>query len=239
MQYMGGKARLAKRLAPYIERELARPDIVAYVEPFMGGGNVFCQVRVRPGQTKHGSDLHAELMALWQYVQAGGELPDVVTEADYARAKAGEGPAWWRGFVGFGCSFGGKWFGGFARGGHGADAPTTKRVLLRQRPGLLGASLSYAHFQVATMWTDHSVVYCDPPYVQTTGYRDGFDHDLFWNVMRALARTNIVLVSEYRAPPDVPCIAEFPKKLGLRTTTGGQEVRTERLFRLAPAKWGG
>lgn len=235
MRYLGGKARLAKHLVPLIQRELARPEIVGYVEPFIGGGNVFCNVQVRPGQYKQGSDLHAELMALWVHVRDGGDLPDTITEADYARAKAGDGPAWWRGFVGFGCSFGGKWMGGFARGGHGADAPTAVRVLRKQAKGLHGASLFMAHYQVATMNTDNAVIYCDPPYTASTGYRGGFDHALFWNVMRCLSRTNIVLVSEYAAPDDVPCIATFSKKMGLRTTSGGQELRTEKLFRLAPA----
>jgi len=79
-------------------------------------------------------------------------------------------------------------------------------------------------------------IYWAPPYAGTTKYRGGFDHEAFWRVAReAAAARNVVLVSEYTAPDDVPCIAEFPKKLGLRTTTGGQEVRTERLFRLAPA----
>lgn len=252
MQYLGGKARLAKVLVPYIHAELAKPGVTAYYEPFMGGGNVFCKVQTP--LPKYGSDLHPELMALWTYVQAGGELPTVVTEADYAATRRGEGEAWWRGFVGFGCSFGGKWMGGYARGGHGADGATTARVLDKQRKGLgrnyalnalnalnaqrqgvMDVTLSCAHFQVATMWADHAVIYCDPPYAQTTGYqRGGFDHVFFWDWAQAIAEHNIVLVSEYTAPEGVPCIAEFPKRMGLRSKAAGQEVRTERLFRLGP-----
>lgn len=234
MQYLGGKARLAKALVPYIHAELTKPGVTAYYEPFMGGGNVFCKVQTP--LPKYGSDLHPELMALWTHVQAGGELPTVVTEADYTAARRGEGEAWWRGFVGFGCSFGGKWMGGFARGDNNRNyAMNARNGLNKFRSKLVGATLLCSHFQVATMWADHAVIYCDPPYAQTTGYqRGGFEHAFFWDWARAIAEHNIVLVSEYTAPEGVPCIAELPKKMGLRSKAAGQEVRTERLFRLGP-----
>jgi hypothetical protein len=50
-----------------------------------------------------------------------------------------------------------------------------------------------------------SRVYCDPPYEHTTRYKGTapFDHAAFWQTMRDWARhDNIVLVSEYHAPPD-------------------------------------
>lgn len=83
-------------------------------------------------------------------------------------------------------------------------------------------------------WAEYAVIYCDPPYASTTGYRGGFDSDEFWEYARMAARNNIVLVSEYTSPPDIPCIAAFPKKMGLRQANGEQQVRTEKLFRLAP-----
>ena len=43
---------------------------------------------------------------------------------------------------------------------------------------------------------DEAVVYADPPYRGTTGYSTGeFDSDCFWDYMRKLSRTHVVLIS--------------------------------------------
>ena len=47
------------------------------------------------------------------------------------------------------------------------------------------------------------MIYCDPPYQGTTGYKTGaFDHDKSFNWCRDQAKNNIVFVSEYNAPDD-------------------------------------
>jgi DNA adenine methylase len=74
-------------------------------------------------------------------------------------------------------------------------------------------------------------VYCDPPYQHTTGYRGTapFDHAAFWETVRDWSRDNVVLVSEYTAPPDFICLTHTPKPSCL---AGGhkQTPRVERLF---------
>lgn len=58
-----------------------------------------------------------------------------------------------------------------------------------------------------------------------------FDHALFWDVMRFWSLSSTVVVSEYSAPDDFVCIAEFPSKMGLRVGKDGEQPsRTERLF---------
>ena len=53
---------------------------------------------------------------MWKALQSGWEPPDIVTEAEYQYIKdhKDEDPAL-AGFVGFGCTFGAKWFAGYAR----------------------------------------------------------------------------------------------------------------------------
>ena len=236
MQYLGGKSRLVKRLLPYIEAELARPGVTAYVEPFMGGGNVLCALRTP--LPKFGSDAHPELMALWQHLQDGGDVPTDVDEAAYARAKAGEGPAWLRGFIGFGGSFGGKWWGGYARGGAQRNYFSNARNSLRKKlDGLRGVVLAQCSY--AQVEAQHAVIYCDPPYVDTTGYSQGtFSHYAFWQWAQQMAHHNIVLVSEYQAPDGVPLLAEFPTHTEMRgSSTKVRIPRTERLYRLGPLGW--
>lgn len=62
------------------------------------------------------NDAHPYLMEMWKALQQGWEPPDIVTEAEYQYIKAhkDEDPAL-TAFVGFGCTFGAKWFGGYAR----------------------------------------------------------------------------------------------------------------------------
>ena len=57
---------------------------------------------------------------MWQGLQSGWTPPDVITKEEYKyiREHKDENPAL-TGFVGFGCSFGGKWFGGLARNKRG------------------------------------------------------------------------------------------------------------------------
>ena len=61
---------------------------------------------------------------MWKALQQGWEPPDLVTFEDYeyVRAHQDENPAL-TAFVGFGCTFGAKWFGGYARDVRGGVRP--------------------------------------------------------------------------------------------------------------------
>lgn len=89
------------------------------------------------------NDRHKYLIAMLQGVQNGYNLPESITpeEYRYIRDHKDEDPAL-AGFVGFGCSFGGKWFGGYARNASGTNyALQSKRSLLKDM-----ATLQDAHF---------------------------------------------------------------------------------------------
>lgn len=77
------------------------------------------------------------------------------------------------------------------------------------------------------------LIYCDPPYANTSGYRSGdFDSAAFWQRVRWLEGWgHTVIVSEYAAPDDFSCVWQQSVKANLRTRNGA-ESRTERLFRL-------
>ena len=82
-------------------------------------------------------------------------------------------------------------------------------------------SLSYEQVQIKP----NSIIYCDPPYKNTTGYTKSFDHDSFWQWVRSCPHP--VYVSEYSAPDDIKTIAAFRhSKTNSKTTT--QSV--EKLF---------
>lgn len=67
------------------------------------------------------------------------------------------------------------------------------------------AQMDYADYE----FREGDVVYCDPPYRNTDGYRhtkEKFDHDKFWEWVRT--RNYPVYVSEYSAPEDFVSIFE-------------------------------
>ena len=241
MQYFGGKSRLVKHLKPIIEAELGRPEVTHYWEPFVGGGSVFCNIVT--DKIKVASDACAPLIALWEHGQAGGSVPTEVSESEYAAAKRGECEPWRQAFIGFACSFGGKWFGGYARDTRGGNYALQghNSLLNKARPlktNDVFVSLDYR--ACVSLLCDQegdgmAVVYCDPPYAGTTGYSAVAPWDVgdFWEQCRYMAQQHIVLVSEYQAPADVPCVFERAVKTEIRSRTTRLD-RVERLFRLAP-----
>ena len=227
MQYVGGKARSASWLRTTIEPLLKGQ--YAYLEPFFGGGNSFealsslCPERVV-------GDVDENVTALWWAVAKGWVPPTVVTPEEYqALKKSPVSPL--RSFVGFGCSFGGKWFAGYSANKRGDDfCGASRRAVLRLAPLLSGVTIKrahYRHWQPARGW----LVYCDPPYAGTQGYGRSFDGLKFWDTCRKWAcQGALVVVSEYHAPKDFVCIAERPRRKTLSKQDDNTDSVTERLF---------
>lgn len=230
MQYFGGKQRIVKALVPFLQEQLKACD--SYSEPFVGGCSVFSAVVT--DKPKQASDFCEPLIALYQHVQQGGELPSIVTEEDYQKAKRGEVEPWLRAFIGFGCSFAGKWFGGYARGSENRNyASNAKNSLLKKFRTVKSTDVFVAGDFQSVSIPNRALVYCDPPYAGTTGYNAAsfWNPDVFWQWVRDLSKRSTVLVSEYKAPEDFKCVLEIPTRTDIRTTEG-QEPRIERLFTL-------
>lgn len=229
MHYMGGKARIAKRLASLLESR--RLPGQPYIEPFVGAANVI-QYMGDHG-SRHGYDVQEDLILLLQAVAEGSMVyPETVSEEEYKAAKVAP-PSALRGLIGFGCSFGGKWFGGYARGEPRNYAGESGRSLRKKAVGLQGVQWGLRSY--TGLSPNGSLLYCDPPYDGTTGFKGcaPFDSGAFWNQVRLWeAAGNAVYVSEYQAPPDFECVwsAETYSTLHANVTQG--LPRTERLFRL-------
>jgi DNA adenine methylase len=225
LQYMGGKFRIVKPLTSFLEEQRAgRP----FVEPFVGAAWVTASM----SGIRISSDIHPDLILMWQAIQAGWIPPSTVTEEEYNQLRTAE-PSALRGFVGFGCSFAGKWFGGYARSGKRNYALNAKNSCIKLAPSIQSVQFLCRDYQ--DVYVDGSLIYCDPPYEDTTGYFQAFDWVCFWNTMREWTRENLVYVSSYKAPPDFACVAEFPTKTDMRTNRNGKEARVERLFSLRQA----
>jgi len=225
MQYMGSKNKIAKHLLP-VMKEHRTPEMT-WVEPFVGGANMIDKV----GGKRIGNDSHKHLIALHKALQMGWIPPTEISKETYYKVKNNQENYSDEliGFVGFLCSFGGKWWGGYAANSKGDNyAARGSRVLTKQANDLRGIEFtcgSYLNMEIPP----NSLIYCDPPYEGTTAYKGGFDHNAFWQWCREKANEgHKVFISEYKAPADFTCLKTVEHKTILDKNS--QYKRVEKLF---------
>lgn len=226
MHYLGGKSRLGGKIA--LELRSRRQSLQNVLEPFCG--SCWVTQHIYPGAIM-ASDICEPLIMLHNAVQRGWEPPDFITESEYAELQHayndGEISAI-MGFVGFACSWGGKWFGGYARGDTNRNyCREAKESLLKRHKFLKKVIFEYRNYK--NIDPRGCLIYCDPPYRGTTGYGiDEWDSPTFWEIMRVWSRVNTVIISEYTAPRDFKIIWEHE-----HFTSVGSGKTTERLFQHA------
>ena len=234
MQYMGGKFRIRKQVASYLNsiREESQP----YWEPFVGAAWILEQVNKKG--PNYASDANPYLISMWKALQDGWEPPATITEEQYLSIRNGQRdyPPELVAFVGFGCSWGGKWFGGYARGKEGRNyALNAKNSVMRQIHNLTSVKFFVGNFLETFVPERKMLIYCDPPYATTTDYdaiEDEWDAKAFWDRVRWLEEHgHTVITSEYSAPEDAHCVLEIPTRTDMRSTNG-QDPRIEKLFRI-------
>lgn len=201
MRYLGGKKLIADELASIITPYITE----TYFEPFCGGlwVSVAIAKKCKSSTVLFLSDIHPDLIMLYSALYKDKiELPEYVTEEQYKEYRHKKSSAL-RGFIGFGCSFGGKWFGGYAR-------DNTQRNYFREsRDRLLKTFSVLRNFQIyfacqsyLELSPEDSTIYCDPPYRDTTVYNKIgiFNHDEYYTKVQELATNNHVFCSEYSMP---------------------------------------
>jgi len=228
---MGSKNRYAKELLPIILKD--RNLYQWYVEPFVGGGNMIDKVS---GNKRIGNDINTYVIALLNAIRDAMPFPKNVSEKEYNNVKANKDSfdAHIVGFVGFLCSYSGKWFGGYARGNdkNGKQRNYCEeawRNITNQSCGLRGAIFTSGHYITMDIPVN-SIIYCDPPYRNTTKYKDKFNHIEFWEWCDKMVKDgHSVFVSEYNAPNGWNCVWEKTVNSSLTKETGSKRA-TEKLF---------
>lgn len=232
---MGSKSRIAKYILPIILKNRTNQ---LYIEPFAGGMNTICQV----SGSVIASDSNFYLIEMWKKVMSGW-IPKLYSKDEYLdiRANAGKYDPAIVGWVGFNCSYSGKWFGGFAGETKTKDGirnyqDEAIRNVIAQSKKMGNVKFIYSDYNKIHEVIDiprNSIVYCDPPYADTTKYFSGFDSANFWQWAREMCYLgHEVYVSEYKAPDDFKCIWQTDVKSSLSANgkIGGSKNSTERLF---------
>ena len=224
MRYLGGKTKIAKHIIPLML--LHRTPEQYFVDMFTGGTNIACAV----GGNVIANDSHYELIKMWQAVQQGWDIPTNISEKLYQSIKATPNnyPPELVAFAGFGCSFGGKYFGGYARSGGRNYANEARKGILRKAKNLtktIFINQNYVDVEIPP----NSIIYCDPPYANTTEYSSGkFDNAQFWDWALHMSKLHTLFVSEFIAPQPFKCIWEQKRKIS--TAIKSYQTKTERLF---------
>lgn len=228
MRYMGSKARHAKNIIPFLMdgHDQSKP----YIEPFVGGGNMIDKV---PAKIRWGSDVAEYAIALLDALSEDWVPPETLSFQEYEAIKSNPDayPKELVGFAAYSCSYGGKFWGGFARTDGRDYANEQHRSMVKRIKQLRGVKFTVANYN-SIVYPSGATVYCDPPYAGTTGYKSGvFDHGLFWDWAEKLSHGRRVFVSEYTAPKNWTCVWEKDVASSLDKDTGGKR-NVERLFTL-------
>lgn len=232
MRYMGGKTRIAKEILPLILAD--RREGQYFVEPFCGG----CNVTDKVSGNRIANDYNEYLIAMFVGLLSGEKYPEQIGPELYNdvkscfRAGSDKYDPGFMGWVGFMASYRGKFFGGYtgaywrSDGRHIDSISEAVRGIAKQIPNLQGVEFRTGDYRNLRI-PDESIIYCDPPYMGTTGYSDGISHDEFWQWCRERVYDgHKVYVSEYQAPDDFIKIWEK----SVQNCLSVNKKATEKLF---------
>lgn len=256
MKYMGSKAKYAQDICKAIADELNLSVNINgllvggfkyknWVEPFVGGANMI--EWVTGFENKIGNDINPYLIEMFRAVQKGWKPSDRYDELTYKLAKENAKLTWKTaspdlmiaeiGFIGIGCSYSGKWFGGYARGNDNKGNPRnyakeSKDNLMEQKYHIQDVQFTvgdYIGLRLPSI-AEYTIVYCDPPYRGTTQFKNKFDSDKFWSWCDEISSLGYkVFVSEYNAPEGWRCIWQKEVNNSLTKNTGAKKG-IEKLF---------
>ena len=226
LSYYGGKTLYAKDIAACIEEACKGRRIRKYIEPFCGWCSVVSQLRANGNlraQDFVASDYNKSIVHMWRGLSRHSwKIPDrVITKHEWEQLRDAR-PSALKGFVGVVYSFNGRYFNWYRQ------LPRAGAGRLQERADAL-AGVAFLHRRYDDpdyLEAKGCAFYLDPPYKQTLTrvlhYRhDGtggklsttpFDHDRFWEVAKRLSKHNVVVVSEYQAPPGWRCVRTLQKK---------------------------
>lgn len=199
MHYFGGKSRLSKEICEILNKELKENQ--SFVDLFCGACNII--EKIEPNRIRIANDKHKYLIEMWKALQNGWIPPDDISEEEYkyTRENKDENMAL-TGFVGFGCAFAGKWFGGYARSNDKRNyAKMAKNSLNKKIINLYNVEFTNKDYSELKI-PKGSLVYCDIPYENSTKYCKKevgiFNHNDFYDWVENNKYNYDIYISEYK-----------------------------------------
>ena len=234
MHYFGGKQRISKELSNFLNDNLK--DGQPFVDLFCGACNVVS--KIDSNRLRIANDKHKYLIAMWKSLQQGREMPNSVSEEQYKyiRDHKDEDMAL-TGFVGFGLSYSGKWFGGYCRSkdnrNYCLNAKNSNNKILPYIMDVDFKCCDYKNIDIPV----GAMVYCDIPYKGSTQYDrkevGDFNHDKFYEWVRVNSNKYDIYISEYKKniPNDFSIVWERNSKKDIRNSKNEREDTVEVLIK--------
>lgn len=203
MKYMGSKRRIAKHIVPIMEKMAEEKGYGVWIEPFVGGANLIDKVSNKFKRIGFDANDHV-IFALKDIRDNPEKLPQHVSSEEYY-AEKGKEPGSITSWIRFVCAFGGVFGSGYAKeyldhNQHNSGLAGYRNAQ-KQSPLLQGVELFKSDYKDLSFYG--CVIYCDPPYKDTTGYKHSeFNHEEFYQWCREQSKNNLVFVSEYQMPED-------------------------------------
>ena len=233
MRYFGGKVRVSNELSTFLNSQLKENQ--PFVDLFCGSCNII--TKIDSNRLRIANDKHKYLIAMWKELQNGWTPPTNLSEEEYQYIKNNkEEKMYLSGFVGFGCSFAGKWFGGYCKSEDRNYCLNAKRSCEKKISFLKDVQFfneDYSNVYIPT----GSLVYCDIPYKNTTPYCKKevgiFDHEKFYEWVRCNSDKYEIYISEYKEniPEDFEIIWEMESKKDIRDKENKRKETTEVLIK--------
>lgn len=250
MMYLGGKGKIGRRLAEVMLADVGVKRFAHVLELCAGGGNMTYRLADRAAHVT-AVEAHKGLVEMHRSVQEGWVPPAVVTREEYATATDPTDPL--HAFIQFGCSYGGAWRAGYlencppiTRTMNTQKGPQTLRLAARSWAAQASRVLVRARRANVT-WvcgdalvcdipSGVDVVYIDPPYEGTKGYRcvAPAEAGAWWRRAAQLTALGLsTYMSEANGPPDgVQARLVLDHALGQRRMHAGTSGWTEKLWRV-------
>lgn len=249
--YQGSKNRLAKYIIPILNKLIKENNCEIFIDACCGGANIIANTKYPIiCNKKYGFDNNKYLIALFDKIKFNDLDYIHIDENEYKKVKQdfllgnNTYEDWYYGYVGFLFSYGGLFWGVYARG---TDAKGNPRNMGRERYNNLinqKEALKDTIFTIQNIFdinldklNKNMLIYIDPPYKDTKQYnKQKFDTEKFWNLVREMSKRCIVVVSEYEAPNDFITIweKEIVQNINKRLDTNTQ---LEKLFVIKDYWW--
>lgn len=233
MQYFGGKQRISKQLSQYLNMQLKENQ--SFVDLFCGSCNIM--TKIDSNRLRIANDKHKYLICMWKELQKGWIPPNYCSKENYKYIKdCKDLNPFYTGFIGFGCSFAGKWFGGYASSdsrNYCLNAHNSTMKKIEKLKDVEFYNLDYFKVDIPSK----SLVYCDIPYRNTTQYcKDEvgvFNHDEFYKWAKDNSDKYDIYISEYKknVPKDFGIVWETNSKQDMRNSKNEQFETIEVLIK--------
>lgn len=213
MAYLGGKSKGSDHIIKILNNSVF--DGYDYIEPFCG----YCHIlrRIKKKKSYIACDSNELLVVLLNNIQKGGK-DYVVNKSEYKKLKAEPSINPIKAsYAAFTYSYNGKYFGGYVCKYKGRNYPKERKryyASLYKNETFQKTKIYNRDYKWISNVKD-KLIYCDPPYMNTTEYDDKFDSDMFWETVRKASEKNYIFVSEYNAPSDFICIDSKEKRTSI------------------------